>query len=268
MSFFADRRVVITGASSGIGLSLAKQVAKSGGDLVLVARRAPQLDEAKREIEKEGGKGRIEVVSLDISKEDDVQSAMGRVLSGGKVDVLVNNAGVVMPGRFIELPMAEFHSMMNINYFGTVHMCRALVPHMIENGGGRICNVSSLAGVIGIYGYSAYAASKFAICGFSQALRAELWPHGIAVSVCMPPDTDTPQLAFENQFKPAETKAVAGTVKPLSADQVAQAIARGIAHGQFEIFADFGSRAATRAHGIVPGIVRWFCDSAQRKAQS
>lgn len=268
MSFFADRRVVITGASSGIGLSLAKRVALAGADVVLIARRTAQLEEAKSAVEKLGGKGRVELVSLDISKESEVNAAMARVLQGGKVDVLVNNAGVVMPGRFIELPMAEFHSMMDINYFGTVHMCRALVPHMIENGGGRICNVSSLAGVIGIYGYSAYAASKFAICGFSQALRAELFPHGIAVSVCMPPDTDTPQLAFENQFKPAETKAIAGTVKPLAPDDVALAIARGIAHGTFEIFADFGSRAATRAHGIVPGIVRWFCDSAQRKAQS
>jgi 3-dehydrosphinganine reductase len=268
MSFFADRRVVITGASSGIGLSLAKQVAQAGADVVLIARRTAQLEEAQRLVQAGGGKGRIETVSLDISQEADVNAAVARVLQGGKVDVLVNNAGVVMPGRFIELPMSEFHAMMNINYFGTVHMCRALVPHMIENGGGRICNVSSLAGVIGIYGYSAYAASKFAICGFSQALRAELFPHGIAVSVCMPPDTDTPQLAFENQFKPAETKAIAGTVKALSPDAVATTIARGIAQGTFEIFADFGSRAATRAHGIVPGIVRWFCDSAQRKAQS
>jgi len=268
MSFFADRRVVITGASSGIGLSLAKQVAQAGAHVVLVARRAHQLEEAKSQVEKVGGSGRVEIVATDVSNESEVSAAMARVLQSGKVDVLVNNAGVVMPGRFIELPMAEFHSMMNINYFGTVHMCRALVPQMIENGGGRICNVSSLAGTIGIYGYTAYAASKFAICGFSQALRAELWPHGIAVSVCMPPDTDTPQLAFENQFKPAETKAIAGTVKPLAADDVAQAIARGIAHGTFEIFADFGSRAATRAHGLIPGVVRWFCDSAQRKAQS
>lgn len=266
MSFFANRKVVITGASSGIGLALAKQVAREGGHVVLIARRAAPLEEAKAQVQAEGGKGQVETVALDISREGDVNEAMARVLAAGPVDVLVNNAGVVMPGRFVELPMAEFHSMMDINYFGTVHMCKALVPAMIERKSGRICNVSSLAGVIGIYGYTPYAASKFAICGFSQALRAELWPHGIAVSVCMPPDTDTPQLAFENQYKPKETKAIAGTVKALSAEQVAGAIARGVENGSFEIFADFGSRAATRAHGIVPGIVRWFCDSAQRKA--
>jgi 3-dehydrosphinganine reductase len=266
MSFFANRKVVITGASSGIGLALAKQVARAGAHVVLIARRAAPLEEAKAQVLAEGGKGQVEIVPLDISREQDVNEAMARVLSAGPVDVLVNNAGVVMPGRFVELPMKEFHSMMDINYFGTVHMCKALVPAMIERKSGRICNVSSLAGVIGIYGYTPYAASKFAICGFSQALRAELWPHGIAVSVCMPPDTDTPQLAFENQYKPKETKAIAGTVKALSAEQVAGAIARGVENGSFEIFADFGSRAATRAHGIIPGIVRWFCDSAQRKA--
>jgi 3-dehydrosphinganine reductase len=266
MSFFANRKVVITGASSGIGLALAKQVARAGAHVVLIARRAAPLEEAKAQVLAEGGKGQVEIVPLDISREQDVNEAMARVLAAGPVDVLVNNAGVVMPGRFVELPMKEFHSMMDINYFGTVHMCRALVPAMIERKSGRICNVSSLAGVIGIYGYTPYAASKFAICGFSQALRAELWPHGIAVSVCMPPDTDTPQLAFENQYKPKETKAIAGTVKALSAEQVAGAIARGVENGSFEIFADFGSRAATRAHGIIPGIVRWFCDSAQRKA--
>lgn len=266
MSFFANRKVVITGASSGIGLALAKQVARAGAHVVLIARRQAQLDEAKAQVQGEGGSGQVETVALDISRESDVNEAMARVLAAGPVDVLVNNAGVVMPGRFVELPMSEFHSMMNINYFGTVHMCKALAPAMIERKSGRICNVSSLAGVIGIYGYTPYAASKFAICGFSQALRAELWPHGIAVSVCMPPDTDTPQLAFENQYKPKETKAIAGTVKALSADQVATSIARGIESGSFEIFADFGSRAAARAHGIIPGIVRWFCDSAQRKA--
>lgn len=266
MSFFANRKVVITGASSGIGLALAKQVARAGAHVVLIARRAAPLEEAKAQVLAEGGKGQVEIVPLDISREQDVNEAMARVLAAGPVDVLVNNAGVVMPGRFVELPMKEFHSMMDINYFGTVHMCKALVPAMIERKSGRICNVSSLAGVIGIYGYTPYAASKFAICGFSQALRAELWPHGIAVSVCMPPDTDTPQLAFENQYKPKETKAIAGTVKALSAEQVAGAIARGVENGSFEIFADFGSRAATRAHGIIPGIVRWFCDSAQRKA--
>jgi 3-dehydrosphinganine reductase len=182
------------------------------------------------------------------------------------VDVLVNNAGVVLPGRFLELPSAEFRRMMDINYFGAVHTCRAVLPSMVARRRGHVLNVASLAGVIGIYGYTPYAASKFALAGFSQALRAEMWPHGVGVSVCLPPDTDTPQLAFENQYKPAETKAIAGNVKTLSPDQVAQAMAHGIEKNQFEIYPDLGSRLSAFAHGVVPGIVRWVCDDAQKKA--
>jgi 3-dehydrosphinganine reductase len=181
-------------------------------------------------------------------------------------DVLVNNAGVVMPGRFVDLPPAEFRRMMDVNFFGTVHMTKAVVPHLIERGGGHVLNVSSLAGILGIYGYTAYAASKFAVVGFSQALRAELWPHGIRVSVCLPPDTDTPQLAFENRYKPAETKAIAGTVKTLAPAVVAQAMVDGMARGTFEIYPDLGSRLVARAQALVPGVTRRVCDAAQRKA--
>jgi 3-dehydrosphinganine reductase len=81
----------------------------------------------------------------------------------------------------------------------------------------------------------------------------------------MPPDTDTPQLEFENQYKPAETKAIAGTVKTLSADVVAHTMAEGMARGRFEIFPDVASRMSALAQGVVPGVVRWFCDSAQKK---
>ncbi len=90
-----------------------------------------------------------------------------------------------------------------------------------------------------------------------------MWPHGVQVSVCMPPDTDTPQLAFENQYKPAETKAIAGNVKTLEPDAVARSMADGMARGRFEIYPDVGSRVSAIAQGVIPGVVRWACDSAR-----
>ena len=125
-----------------------------------------------------------------------------------------------------------------------------------------------MAGVIGIYGYTAYAASKFAICGLSEALRGEMWPHKVAVSVCMPPDTDTPQLAFENQYKPKETKAIAGNVKTMTADAVASAMLDGMAAGKFEIIPGMDGKVSALAQRWVPGIVRMVCDGAQKKASS
>lgn len=265
-SYFSRKNVVITGGSSGIGLAFARHVASLGACPVLVARRKDVLDEARTSILAAAPRAKVETIVLDVSVAKDVMEAIPALDARLPIDVLVNNAGVVMPGRFLDLDLEEFHRMMDINYFGVVHMCKAALPKMVERRRGHVLNVSSLAGAIGIYGYTPYAASKAALIGFSQALRGEMWPHGVGVSVCMPPDTDTPQLAFEEKYKPAETRAIAGTAKTLTADQVARAMVRGVERGAFEIFPDLGSRILAMSHGVVPGVVRWVCDSAQRKA--
>ena len=194
--------MVITGASSGIGLALAKQVAHEGADVVMIARRSGPLDEAKAKVVAQGGKGSIEAIALDISREDAVNEAMARVQAAGPVDVLVNNAGVVMPGRFVELPMSEFRSMMDINYFGTVHMCKALVPGMITRK-----ERSHLQRVVA--GWGDWHLRLHALRGqqvrpvrlfagaASRALAARHRGQRLHAA-----DTDTPQLAFENQYKP------------------------------------------------------------------
>jgi 3-dehydrosphinganine reductase len=264
--YFNRKHVVVTGGSSGIGLAFAQRVAEAGAAVTLVARRKTLLEEAKRAIEARSPGATVRLVELDIANEDAVGTAMDKLVKERSVDMLVNNAGVVMPGRFLELPSQEFRQMMDINFFGTVYMSKALLPAFASHRSGHVLNVSSLAGVMGIYGYTAYAASKFALVGFSQALRAEMWPHGVKVSICLPPDTDTPQLAQENQFKPAETKAIAGTVKTLPADTVAAAMADGMAKGSFEIYPDLGSKLVALGQGVLPGVARWVCDSAQKKA--
>lgn len=265
-STFSGKNVVITGGSSGIGLALAQQVARLGAHPILIARREDVLAEARTKILAVAPAAKVETLALDVGAAADVMSKVGALADRLPIDVLVNNAGVTMPGRFLELDLEEFRRQMDINYFGTIHMCKAALPSMVARRRGHVLNVSSLAGVIGIYGYTAYAPSKFAIAGFSQALRAEMWPHGIGVSVCMPPDTDTPQLAFEEAHKPAETRAVAGISSKLSADQVAAAMIRGVEKGAFEIYADLDSHFRAVSQGVIPGVVRWVCDSAQRKA--
>jgi 3-dehydrosphinganine reductase len=263
---FSGKTVVVTGGSSGIGLAFARHVAKLGSRVVLVARREDVLAEARAAIASTAPEAKVETIALDVADENAVKEKIGALDDRMTIDILVNNAGVVMPGRFLELPTAEFRRMMDVNYFGAVHMCKVLLPGMVKRRSGHVLNVSSLAGVIGIYGYTPYAASKFALAGFSQALRAEMWPHGVGVSICMPPDTDTPQLAFENQYKPAETKAIAGNVKTIPAEQVARAMARGIEKNEFEVYPDMGSRFMAVAQGLMPGVVRWVCDNDQRKA--
>ena len=129
------------------------------------------------------------------------------------IDVLINSAGVVHPGEFTNLDLEKFHWMMNTNFFGTVNTIKLFLPLM--QSGAHIVNISSMAGILGVYGYTAYGASKFAVRGFSDALRSELKMQGIHLSIVFPPDTDTPQLSYENQFKPEITKEIGGTAGSL-----------------------------------------------------
>jgi 3-dehydrosphinganine reductase len=261
-----ESHLVVTGGSSGIGFAVARRAVQAGARVTLVARRPAELEKARDELREAFPKATVRSLPLDVSLAADVDARLSELDDEDPIDVLINNAGVVMPGRFVELPAEEFRQMMEINYFGIVNACRVVVPRMIARHRGHVLNVSSLAGVLGIYGYTAYSASKFAVVGFSQALRGELWPHGVGVSVCMPPDTDTPQLAWEDRYKPAETKAIAGTIKPLAADEVAKKMLDGIARRKFEIYCDVGSKMVSLAQGATPSLVRWFCDSAQKKA--
>ena len=141
-----------------------------------------------------------------------------------------------------------------------------VAPHFVARGAGYIMNVGSLAGVLSIYGYSAYAASKFAMYGFSDALRAELKPHGVHVTHLLPPDTDTPQHAAEQALLPEETKAIAGNVKMMTAEAVAKAGLEGMAAGRFEVIPGMDGRMTILAARLLPNVARWVVDGAAKKA--
>lgn len=260
-SYFRGKHVLITGGSSGIGLATAKKLTGLGATVTILARRASVLEEAKATLGE-----RAHALAVDVAKEAEVQEKVGAHIAAHPADMLINNAGIVMPGRFLELEPRHFREMMDVNYFGTVNMCRVVLPQLVARGGGHVLNVSSMAGVIGVYGYTPYAASKFALIGFSEALRGEMWPHNVRVSVCCPPDTDTPQLQFENQYKPAETKAITGSAGLMSADAVADVMLKGMAANTFQIIPGLTSQAITVAYRLIPGISRWVMDQDQKKA--
>jgi 3-dehydrosphinganine reductase len=160
--------------------------------------------------------------------------------------------------------------MMDINYFGTVNMVKALLPGMVRRGSGHIVNISSVAGFLGVFGYSAYAASKYAVTGFSDVLRAELKPHGIRVSIVFPPDVDTPQLAYESQFRPDETRVLVEGGTILSPEAVAVTILRGVSRGQYVIIPGaIGKTVYWLSHALGSAaypVMDWFVARAKRQA--
>jgi 3-dehydrosphinganine reductase len=238
-SFWEKKIVLITGGSSGIGLAAAKLLAARGAHVWLTARRLEVLQAALKEVEA----ARLDpaqqcgIVPADVSDPQQAARAVESVKNAvGAPDVVINSAGVSRPGYVQELPLQVFDDLMKINYLGTVYVTLAALPGMLARGSGQVINISSMAGYMGVFGYSAYGASKYAVSGFSEVLRAEMKPHGIRVSVAFPPDTDTPQLAEEEPYKPAETKALSGSAKALSADVVAGSILSQAERGAFLIF--------------------------------
>lgn len=235
---FEGRLAAITGGSSGIGLALGRQLAERGASVWLLARDEVRLNRALQLLEEArvDQAQRFGVEPLDVSDNQAVVRAAQIIqVEAGIPDLLVNNAGVAHPGYVEELEVEIFRWMMEVNYFGTVHVTKAFLPAMLERGSGHILNVSSIAGFLGMFGYSAYGASKFAVRGFSDALRAELKLRGLGVSILYPPDTDTPQLEYENRYKPPETMALADGTSVMGPESVARVALRGVERGRYVI---------------------------------
>ncbi|KAH7946616.1 hypothetical protein HPB52_001860 [Rhipicephalus sanguineus] len=208
------RHFIITGGSSGIGRALARAAVQRGANVTLA----------------------VHTLSADLTKGEAGEAVLARGIEEaeqvcGPVDYLVNCAGSAISLRFDETPLVEFQHMMEVNYLSAVHTTMAVLPGMKQRGSGSITFVSSIAGLMGLYGYTAYSPSKFALVGLAQSLRMEVKHRGIQVTVAFPPDTDTPGFAEEERTKPTETKLISAMAGLYSADVVATSLLQDILEG-------------------------------------
>ena len=265
----SGKNIYITGGSSGIGLSAAIKFAAGGANLLILARRAETLKSALAQIEasRMSADQRIDSRQLDVSDHEAVSSVLGRAATEfGVPDVLINSAGVSKPTYFEDLDYESFDQIIKINLYGTRNTVFTLAPLMKEKGG-MIVNVSSIAGFIGVFGFTGYSASKFGVIGFSEALRSELKPFNVTVSVLCPPDTDTPMLHQENKIKPVETAAISETANIMSADAVADALVRGIKKDAFMIIPGFDGKMTFLGKRFLPGIIESVIDRTIKKCR-
>lgn len=189
---FRDKAVVVTGASSGIGRATALAFGAAGARVALIARRRDILEEVAHEITASGG--RALVAPADVTHARAVQSALEAVVQRfGCVDIVVNNAGMLIPARVQDLRATDLRAMLRVNVFGTLFVMQHAVAAMrAQSSGGCIVNVASLAGRRGISPLGGYCASKFALVGLTEALRTELHATPIHVALVMPGVIDTP----------------------------------------------------------------------------
>jgi short-subunit dehydrogenase len=179
-----DKVVIITGASSGIGLACAREFAKQGAILCLAARSIDKLQEVKAELEAQGSK--IIVVQTDVSQELDCRNMVQAAVDEfGRLDILVNNAGISMRALFNDLDVKVMKQVMDINFWGAVYCTKYALPYLLKTKG-SVVGISSIAGFVGLPGRTGYSASKFAMHGFLEALRCENLKTGLHVLVAAP----------------------------------------------------------------------------------
>lgn len=262
--------VIITGGSSGIGLALAEHYLRRGDHVTIIGRAPARLADAVKHLTRQSPQAstRLRAESADVCEGLRLRAVIEAACEAfGSCDTLITCAGVVSPAAFERMEAGEFDGQVGTNLTGTANAIRSVYPSMISRRTGRIMLVSSGAALIGIPGYTAYCASKAALIGFAEALRMEAEPHGVAVSICYPPDTETPQLAAELLLRGEDAAAIMGAVRPWPAAKVAARIAQGIERGvrhlhfgpSLTLLARFGPLAK-------PFLYWWFLRQQRRRS--
>lgn len=253
------QQALITGGSRGLGLEVARQLARRGCDVVIVAKDLDRLKVAQEQLEAErvNATQRLSYVPTDMAALDGPARAAAEVLALlPQLDLIIQCAGVSLPARAREESGADLAETLGVNLTGPIRLTRALLPHLHEQGRGHISFVSSILGTMGAYGYASYCATKFGILGYALALEQELRPLGISVSVFCPVKIET-QLLYDGERRmPSETRRVVGGTKPISVRQAAQVYLEGIASGQLLIYPDLASLALTTATRLSPTLVQ------------
>ena len=243
---------VITGATSGIGRETALEFVRAGARVVIAGRREARLEELTTEIASMGGQSLA--VSTDVADQAQVERLINQAVKQfGRIDVLVNNAGVGAAARFDEMALDDFRRVMDVNFWGAVYACKAVVSQMRKQaGGGVIINVSSILGKRGMPFETAYCASKFALAGFSEALRTEVMADGIDVSTIFPGAVETEIFTSAANQTGMEVPSV---LPKFPARALARTIVRDARFPQPEIVMALDAQAINFFNTLVPGLM-------------
>jgi NAD(P)-dependent dehydrogenase (short-subunit alcohol dehydrogenase family) len=182
---FSGKAALITGGSRGLGLEIARQVCDQGGRVAILARDPQELARAKADLASRGGE--VLTIQCDLLDAEQIQSAVRQSIERfGRIDILINNAGIIEVGPLEHMQHEDFARAMRLHFWAPFELVMQIVPHMRTNGGGRIVNISSIGGKIAVPHMAPYSASKFALTGFSDAIRAELARDNIYVTTVTP----------------------------------------------------------------------------------
>ena len=254
-----DKVVVITGGSRGLGLVLARYVCARGGNVALIARDPEELARAKTDLAPRGGK--VLTIQCDLLDAAQIQSAVRQIIDRlGKIDILINNAGIIEVGPLEHMSHEDFERAMQLHFWAPFKLISQIVPEMRTWGGGRIVNISSIGGKVAVPHLAPYSASKFALTGFSDALRAELARDNIYVTTVAPGMMRTgshvnAKFKGEHDAEFAWFAASAGApLISMNADRAARKILAACRRGQPSLTLTLVARAAILGNALFPNL--------------
>jgi len=229
---FSKKLVYITGGGSGIGLEAGKRFLGEGARLVVFDLRL--REDVLKSLRAVSGKENVKSYPIDVTNPVNVKKAFARAAKeAGIPDLILNTAGIVSAVETMSLPDEEWDRVIKVNLYGSKNVARA--AGNLLRPGGRLALVASLAGIVGSYGYPAYAASKFAVVGFSQVLRMEWKQRNIGVSVICPPEVETPMIVHERTYRPKVVGALKAFAGTLSVEEAVSGIMDGLRKEKFLI---------------------------------
>jgi short-subunit dehydrogenase len=256
---FRGKTVMITGGSRGLGLELARGFAAEGANLVLLARDKRQLAEAERDLQLAGV--RVTALSCDVTDHDQAAKTVSSVTADSGIDVLINNAGVIQVGPYEHMEIKDFEEAMATHFWGPLYLTLSVLEHMKHRGGGRIVNVASIGGKIAVPHLLPYVASKFALVGLSEALRAEVARYGIYVTTVSPGLMRTGShlnALFKGQYQKEFALFSLANASPLlsvSSQSAARQIIEACRYGIAELVIGPQARFARFVNGVFPSFV-------------
>jgi len=256
---FNGKSVVITGGSRGLGLVMARELAAMGAKLTLTARDQAELQRAAEDIRGRGPLTEVLTVTSDVRTRHEAEHAIAYAVERyGRVDVLINNAGIVQVGPLDHMKVEDFEDAMNTHFWGPLHMTMAALPHMRRQGEGRIVNISSIGGKIAVPHMLPYCASKFALTGFSDGLRIELLRENIVVTTVCPGlmRTGSPVNAMFKGKRPQEYAwfAISDSLPltSINVERAARQIIGACARGDAELIITVQANMAVLARTLAP----------------
>jgi NAD(P)-dependent dehydrogenase (short-subunit alcohol dehydrogenase family) len=251
--------VLITGGSRGLGLVLAREFARQGSRLVICARDQEELERATTDLRSRSAE--VLPIRCDVRKRSEVEQMIASIHDQyGRVDVLVNNAGVIEVGPLEEMTLDDFRTAMETHFWGPLYATLTVLPQMRRHREGRIVNIASIGGKIGVPHLVPYCASKFALVGLSEGLRAELLKDGIRVTTVCPGLMRTGSArnaGFKGQHRAEFTLfslSAALPVTSMKAERAARQIVAACKRGKAEVVLSIQAQAAATFHGIFPGL--------------